>query len=79
MFNSNFIGFIVGILIVCLVVTISISSVTSAIFNDEIVNALNSTSDINQGLNDAQSQNKSVLLIFDQDSCYYCDLLKQEY
>ncbi|WP_407424024.1 thioredoxin family protein [Methanobrevibacter sp.] len=28
-------------------------------------------------MSDAQSQNKSIILIFDQDGCYYCDLLKE--
>ena len=60
-----------------LIAVISISSVSSADSN-QIVDGLNSTFDINQGLEDAQTNNKSVFLIFDQDSCYYCDLLKQD-
>ena len=39
---------------------------------------MNSTLDIEQAFNDSQINNKSVLLIFDQDTCYYCDLFKQD-
>ncbi len=66
------------ILTLALLCVVSISAVSSAEFNDEVVTGLNSTSDINQGLDAAHSLNKSVLLIFDQDSCYYCDLLKED-
>lgn len=38
---------------------------------------LNNTTDLNKAVSDAQSQNKSILLIFDQEDCYYCDLLKE--
>lgn len=36
------------------------------------INGLNSTSDASQGFEMAKAQNKSVVLIFDQDSCVYC-------
>ena len=39
---------------------------------------MNSTSYFNQSLDDAKLNNKTVLLIFDQESCYYCDLLKKD-
>ncbi len=39
--------------------------------------SLENTTDLTKAISDAQSQNKSILLIFDQDGCYYCDLLKQ--
>jgi len=68
-------------IILCLLVLIaavSISSVCSIDVNNQIVDGLNSTSDISQGLDDAQINNKSLFLIFDQESCYYCDLLKED-
>jgi len=68
-------------LIVCLILfiaIISISSVTGIDYNDQVVDGLNSTLDIEQAFNDSQINNKSVLLIFDQDTCYYCDLFKQD-
>lgn len=45
---------------------------------NQIVDGLNSTSNLTQALDDADAQNKTVLLLFDQESCYYCDLLKSD-
>lgn len=42
-----------------------------------VADSLENTTDLTKAISDAQSQNKSILLIFDQDGCYYCDLLKQ--
>ena len=41
----------------------------------DIDGALNTTSDVNGVL--SQSHDRNVMLIFDQDSCVYCDLFKQ--
>lgn len=65
------------IFLIILMVGVSISSV-SGIDSNQIVNGLNASSDLNQSLMDAEAQNKTVMLLFDQDSCYYCDLLKQD-
>lgn len=46
--------------------------------NNQMVDGLNSTSDITQAITDAKNENKKILLIFDQDSCYYCDLFKED-
>lgn len=66
--------------ILCLlaIAVISVSSVCSVDVDNQVVAGLNSTSDLNQGLDDAKLNNKTVLLIFDQESCYYCDLLKKD-
>lgn len=40
-------------------------------------NTLNNTTDLNAAISDANSQNKSVVIIFDQDNCVYCDMLKE--
>ena len=69
------------LLMLCVVILfalVSVSAVCSSDSNGQIVNGLNSVSDVNQALNDAQHSNKSVLLIFDQDSCYYCDQFKKD-
>lgn len=55
---------------------VSVSAVYSA--DSPIVDGLNSTTNLTQALSDAGTQNKNVLLIFDQDGCYYCDLLKKD-
>lgn len=62
---------------IILIAAVSFSAVFSA-ESEQIVDGLNTTSDLNQALSDAGEQNKTVLLLFDQASCYYCDLLKQD-
>lgn len=39
---------------------------------------LNTTTNLTKAVNDAQLQNKHIVLIFDQKDCYYCDLLKKD-
>lgn len=54
---------------------------TSAVFSEDtfqIADGLNATSNITQALDNATFENKIVMLVFDQDSCYYCDLFKNE-
>lgn len=65
------------IFIMVLIACVSISAGFSA-DTTKIVDGLNSSSDLTQALKDAGTQNKTVMLLFDQDSCYYCDLLKQD-
>lgn len=65
--------FIMILLIAC----VSVSAVSS-IESEQIVDGLNSTSNLTHALSDAGAQNKTVMLLFDQDSCYYCDLLKSD-
>ncbi len=54
---------------------------TSAVFSEDtfqIADGLNATSNITQAVDNATFENKTVMLVFDQDSCYYCDLFKNE-
>ena len=54
---------------------------TSAVFSEDtfqIADGLNATSNITQALDNATLENKTVMLVFDQDSCYYCDLFKND-
>ena len=61
--------------IIILLVVLAILSVgLSANF---AANTLNNTTDLNAAISDANSQNKSVVMIFDQDNCVYCDMLKE--
>ncbi len=66
------VGLCVAIL---LTLTLSVSAVD---FDDSVIKGLNVTEDIDGALSEAQSQNKTVALIFDQDSCVYCDMLKSD-
>ncbi len=61
--------------IIILLVVLAILSVgLSANF---AANTLNNMTDLNAAISDANSQNKSVVMIFDQDNCVYCDMLKE--
>lgn len=54
---------------------------TSAVFSEDtfqIAEGLNAISNITQALDNATLENKTVMLVFDQDSCYYCDLFKND-
>ena len=55
----------------------SISAVSSIDAN-QIVDGLNSTSNITQALDECKLQNKTLCIYFEQDSCYYCDLFKSD-
>lgn len=65
-------------LTVVLMFGVLIASASSQSYDNQIVDGLNCTSDLNQALSDAQSQNKNVMLVFDQEGCYYCDLIKED-
>ena len=51
-------------------------AVYSADFENSTIPGLNMTTDIDLAMNAAQSENKSVAIFFDQASCAYCDMLK---
>lgn len=51
-------------------------AVYSADFENSTIPGLNMTTDIDLAMNAAQSENKSVVIFFDQASCVYCDMLK---
>ena len=67
---------IIIIALICSIITLY--AILSDNSDNQIVNGLNSTSNLTKALNNAQLENKKVLLIFDQDSCYYCDLFKED-
>ena len=39
---------------------------------------VNNTTDLNKAVEQAHAENKSIMLLFDQKSCYYCDELKEK-
>lgn len=53
------------------------SEVYGADFDNSTVSGLNMTTDIDVAFNASQSENKPVAIIFDQESCVYCDMLKE--
>ena len=54
------------------------SAVYSADFESSTVPGLNMTTDIDAAFNASQSESKPVAIIFDQESCAYCDMLKED-
>ena len=65
------------ILILTIVLIAGLSIVVCASSNDS-VSVLNISDNYDSALKDAKAQNKTVMVIFDQDSCSYCDQFKQE-
>ncbi len=63
-----------------IVAVISLLALTSAVysfdFDDTLIQGLNVTTDVDGAFNASQSENKTLAIIFDQDSCVYCDMLK---
>ncbi|WP_407463240.1 thioredoxin family protein [Methanobrevibacter sp.] len=45
--------------------------------DDKYIDGLNVSFDLEQSLKDAKLENKTVMVIFDQKSCVYCDILKE--
>lgn len=67
---------LIGLLLtVLLTFTLTVSAVD---FDDKAIPGLNVTTDVDGAFNLSHSQNKTLAIIFDQDSCYYCDLLKKD-
>lgn len=64
-----------------IVAVISLLTLTSAVysldFDDTQISGLNVTTDIDGAFNASQNENKTLAIIFDQDSCVYCDILKE--
>ena len=56
-----------------LTLTVTVSAVD---FENTTIKGLNITHDVDGAFSEAQNQNKSLALIFDQDSCVYCEILK---
>ncbi|WP_407379161.1 thioredoxin family protein [Methanobrevibacter sp.] len=61
------------IMLIILVLVILTAGVSSSFASD----ALNSTDDFTQAINQAQTENKNIVVIFEQDGCVYCDILKE--
>ena len=54
------------------------SAICAADLGDNEVPGLNVTTDFDSACNLSQNQNKSLVIIFDQDSCMYCDMFKND-
>ena len=65
---------LISLFILILTSTIAVSAVD---FENTTIKGLNITTDYDGALSEAQSQNKSIVVIFDQSSCQYCEMLKE--
>lgn len=65
---------IMGIFIVFLLT----STVNAVGFDDTTIPGLNVTTDIDSAFDISKTQNKTLAIIFDQDSCIYCDMFKED-
>ena len=54
------------------------SAVYSVDFEDNTISGLNITTDVDGAFDISQNENKTLALIFDQDSCVYCEMLKDD-
>ena len=59
------------ILMVLAILTCSISASFAS-------NHVNNTTDLNKAINQSHAENKSIMLLFTQKNCYYCDELKEK-
>lgn len=65
-------------LALAIILTLTLTMAVSAVGQEnQTVQGLNSTRDIGLAFNESQSQNKTLLIIFDQESCVYCDMLEE--
>lgn len=66
------------LILMALMLLASTSAVYSVNFENTTIPGLNMTTDIDGAVNMSQTENKSLAIIFDQDSCVYCDMLKED-
>lgn len=62
------------VFIVLIVLAILTCGMSSSFAGDHV----NNTTDLNKAIEQAQAENKSIMLLFDQNGCYYCDELKEK-
>ena len=68
---------IISIITLFLISGIIVSVSSENTYDDKYIDGLNVSFDLEQSLNDAKLENKTVMIIFDQSSCIYCDMLKE--
>lgn len=67
------------VLILMAIVLLALTSaVYSADFENGTIPGLNMTTDVDAAFDASQSENKPMAIIFDQASCIYCDMLKED-
>lgn len=62
---------IVIALLILAILTVSVSASFAA-------DSLNNTTDLNKAINQSKSDNKTIVLVFDQKDCHWCDEMKEK-
>lgn len=67
------------VLIVLAVMLLALASAAYGIdFNNSEIPGLNITTDVDGAMDLSKSENKTLMMVFDQDSCTYCDMFKND-
>ena len=61
----------VMVLLILAILTVSVSASFAA-------NPINNTTALSGAINQAHAENKKVMIVFDQKSCMYCDMFKND-
>ena len=70
--------FIVSILTIFLFCGLVVAVSAENTYDGSCIDGLNVSHNLSESLDDAKLENKTVMLIFDQDSCIYCEMLKDD-
>lgn len=65
------------ILIVALICFIAVISAVYGVDGDVSISGLNVTTDVNNAFSASHDENKTLVIIYDQDSCVYCEMFKE--
>ena len=68
---------IISIITLFLIGGFTVSASADNAYDDKYIDGLNVSFDLEQSLEDAKLENKTVMVIFDQKSCVYCEILKE--
>ena len=68
---------IISIITLFLIGGFIVSASADNAYDDKYIDGLNVSFDLEQSLKDAKLENKTVMVIFDQKSCVYCEILKE--
>lgn len=67
------------VLIVSAVMLLALASaVCSVEFDDSQIRGLNVTTDVDGAMKASQAENKTLMMVFDQDNCVYCVMFKSD-
>ena len=67
------------LLLMAVSVVIALTSAVAAVdFENATIPGLNITTDIDGAFEASHTQNRTLAIVFDQDSCIYCDMLKED-